>query len=152
MPLTADDAFRLVEALRVRGLHVIVRAIPDVADVETDDGRYSVMIRGYPLFTGPTWIEAFTRLAKSRCWESPASAGNAVRSVKIADILEEVRECATGYTAPFRADELAVELGINPSAAAQALKKLNWPRSSHKTQITLNGRELDVYVYLPQVG
>ncbi len=149
--MTPDLALKLIEALRLRGFHVVVRATADSEDTVTTDGRYSVMLRGFGTFTGSTFVEAMERLKDSRCWEGEPVPGDPVR-VKVADILATVEEHASQFTSPFRADEVALELNVYPAAVGQALKKLNWPKSQKKATVTLNGRELEVFVYLPKIG
>lgn len=152
MGMTPEHALKLIEALRKQGHHVLMRATPDSNDViETSDGHYSVMLRGHEAYTGPTFLEALLRFTESRCWDRPAPAGTPTK-VKVADILTLVAEHASQYTTPFQADEIALELNVFPAAVGQALKKLGWPKSQKKALAVVNGREVEVYVYLPKIG
>lgn len=151
MAMTPENALKLIEALRLRGHTVMVRAIPDATDSPSTEGRYSVMVRGHEAYVGPTLIDAMQSLMTSRCWERPSPAGTPT-SVRVADILKLVEETATQYTSPFQAEEIALELNVFPSAVGGALKKLGWPKSQKKAPAIVNGREIEVYVYLPKIG
>lgn len=149
--MTAEHALKLVEALRLRNHHVIIRAIPDPVDSPSTEGRYSVMLRGHESFVGPTLLDALQLFVASKCWERPVPVGTPTR-VKVADIIEQVEETASQYTSPFQADEIATELNVFPAAVGHALKKLNWPKSQQKAAAMVNGRQVEVYIYLPKIG
>lgn len=147
-----EKTWQILEALRVKGFHVIIRTKPDQDICAECPDRYMVMLQGFEPFVGDTLDEAVGEMARSRCWMGPRREP---RRVRIAEILGDVQQAASERTAPFRADELADELGIFGSAAAQALKKLNWPRSNHKTRIPHphnDEEEIEVYVYNPKIG
>jgi hypothetical protein len=131
----------------------------------------SITVEGFQKFTGETLQEAALKLADTRCWRKltqpdddddipmptdpppaavPSRPTGPRRSVHVADIIDEVEQIAEAFVATFRADEIADMMNIHASAVGQALKKLEWPRHAQKTWAIVEGREHEVYVYIPR--
>ena len=153
MERLTEQHWDVLEALRARGFMVILRLQPDELDGTEETAHCTVGIRGVASFHGLTMADAMNQLIASRCWnkthELEKDAGSPRKS-KVADILTEVETLASEYSGMFRADQIAAELGVFPAAVGHALKKLNWPKSQRKSMILVNGREVEVYNYLPR--
>jgi hypothetical protein len=150
--LTAHH-WEVLEALRARGFMVILRLQPDENDGVEDTPHCTIGIRGLSSFHGHTMVECINQLIASRCWnktEELEREADAPRRVKVVDIMEQVETLASEYSGKFRADQIAVEMGVFPAAVGHALKKLKWPKSQTKTMIVVNNREVAVYTYLPR--
>ena len=154
MERPSENVWRLIEKLRSEGVSVGIILRPD------NDPRPPIAIRlpGSLEFEGHTFQEVALQLGRSRCWERevelevlpPADQSGPRRAVRIDDILSAVAKVAMQFGRPFRADEVADYLWIHPSAAAGALKKLEWPRLPKKVKMEIEGRVFDVYMYAPK--
>jgi len=155
----SENVWKLIEAFRAEGLAVAVLLRPD----DAEEPRVTVAIQGHPRHHGDTLAEAVLEIGRSHYKkpspppppppppQTPPGPFQGVRKrSRVVDIVDEVERIADSYTRPFRADEIADQMGVFGSAVGHALKRLDWPRDAHKTRAIIDGRPLDVYLYLPR--